>query len=107
MGEKDILSLTRTEETILALLMERVGAERYGLEMVEISKGALARGSIYVYLDRMTKKGLVQSRSEDPDPRRSGMPRRLYKVTGLGAQVFRAWCKLQAIGGRDVAGVYA
>jgi DNA-binding PadR family transcriptional regulator len=41
-------------------------------------------------LDRMTDKGLVDSRQEDRMPGVPGIPRRLYKVTGRGQRVLQA-----------------
>lgn len=83
--------LTAKEATVLGLLIR--GEEKYGLELVRESEGELKRGTVYVLLDRMTDKGLVESRQE-VNPTLSGLPRRLYKPTGLGAkalQMHRMW----------------
>jgi DNA-binding PadR family transcriptional regulator len=50
----------------------------------------LKRGTIYVTLARMEDKGFVESRREDVNAAPSSIPRRLYKPTGRGVQVFRA-----------------
>ncbi|TRD13877.1 PadR family transcriptional regulator [Palleronia caenipelagi] len=80
-------NISNLEYTILDLL--RAGQERYGLEMVSESGGALKRGSIYVTLSRMERKGYIESRQEIV-PSVPGMPRRLYRVTGLGQQALSA-----------------
>lgn len=97
-----VIRLSRTEEVILGLLVAAGKRELYGLEMVSLANGDLAQGSIYVYLDRMARKGLVESRKEDPEPNQRGIPRRMYRVTGHGARIYRAWVRLQSIGGRQL-----
>jgi PadR family transcriptional regulator len=73
---------------ILRLLNE--GEEKYGLELVEASDGALPRGGIYVFLGRLEESGLVDGRSE---ARSSGQgpPRRYYSITPLGRQILGAY----------------
>lgn len=66
------------------------GQELYGLEMVEESQGALKRGTIYVTLQRMQEKDLIDSRQEPRSAPEIGIPRRLYRFTGHGARVFAA-----------------
>ena len=73
----------------LALELLSSSAEMYGLEMVKASQGALKRGTVYVMLDRLEDKGFVISRSEQR-PGVAGMPRRLYRITGLGQRALRA-----------------
>lgn len=74
------------------LLRER---ERYGLELVEASAGALKRGSVYVTLARMEEKGFIDSRQEERTPGTSGLPRRLYRVTPYGLKVHTAFTLLR------------
>jgi PadR family transcriptional regulator, regulatory protein PadR len=66
------------------------GRELYGLEMIKRADGALKRNSIYVVLGRMEDQGFVKGR-EAKHEGTPGMPRRLYKITGLGQRVFAAW----------------
>jgi len=67
--------LAKSESIILDLLAAR-GA-LYGLQLVELSGGALKRGGIYVTLGRMEEKGFVTSAAADAG-------RRLYTPTALG-----------------------
>jgi DNA-binding PadR family transcriptional regulator len=65
--------------------------ELFGLEMVEASNGKLKRGTIYVTLQRMQEKGLVESEMEPRTAPEIGIPRRLYSVSGYGQRVYAAY----------------
>ena len=69
--------------------------EMYGLEMVKASN-KLARGTVYVLLGRMEDKGFITSRKEKEEGR-PGMPKRLYKITGLGQRAYAAWRRAQEV----------
>jgi DNA-binding PadR family transcriptional regulator len=90
--EPAVLRLSGKEALILDLLR---GAERYGLELVTASEGALKRGTVYVTLGRMEEKGLIVSRVEDETPANGGLPRRLYKPTAFGKQLLSATLALR------------
>jgi len=79
--------LSAKEALILDLLR---GSEKYGLELVTASDGALKRGTVYVTLGRMEDKGLIVSRVADTAPALGGLPRRLYKPTAYGKQLLSA-----------------
>jgi DNA-binding PadR family transcriptional regulator len=85
-------SMSRTESQVMELLR---GRERYGLELVEASSGALKRGSVYVTLARMEEKGFVDSRQEERPGRAGGLPRRLYRATPYGHKVHGAFALLR------------
>ena len=80
--------LSPKEAQILGLLIAK--SEMYGLELVAESGGELKRGTVYVTLGRMADKGYVESRTVPQDDG-SGMPKRLFRATGYGARVLRAW----------------
>ena len=90
-SEDRVPSLSGKEALVLELLLENPSREMYGLEMVASSRDRLKRGTVYVTLDRMEDKGYVQSRQEEPRPDASGIPRRLYRVTGYGRKIFDIW----------------
>ena len=69
--------------------------QRYGLELVDSSDGALKRGSVYVILARMEDKGFVDSWQEERSPGASGLPRRLYRATPYGLKVHEAFATLR------------
>lgn len=75
-------------EAVILNLLDGQG-ERYGLDLVESSFGALARGSIYVVLHSMEEKGWVTSRSENVPVHQDALPRRLYSITCAGEAALR------------------
>jgi PadR family transcriptional regulator, regulatory protein PadR len=87
MDHPSIPSLSETEAQILSLLIGRSN-DMYGLQLVRESGGSLKRGTIYVTLGRMEEKGFVSSREEREDG--TDLPRRFYRVTGLGRRVLSA-----------------
>jgi PadR family transcriptional regulator len=91
-------SLSGKEALVLELLLENPSKEMYGLEMVAGSEDKLKRGTVYVTLDRMEDKGYVESRQEEPRLNASGLPRRLYRVTGYGQKVFQVWEMARELG---------
>jgi PadR family transcriptional regulator, regulatory protein PadR len=92
MNTDKVPRLSATESMILDLLRSR---DMYGLELVTESEGALRRGTVYVTLARMEEKGYVESRAE-AKPTHSGLPRRLYRATAVGARVLDAWSFMAA-----------
>jgi DNA-binding PadR family transcriptional regulator len=84
--------MSRTESLVMELLQN---GERYGLELVDLSRGALKRGSVYVILARMEEKGFVDSRQEERVHGASGLPRRLYCATPYGVKVHDAFTLLR------------
>jgi len=84
-----IPTLPPKETLILQLLAS--ATEMYGLELVAASNGQLKRGTVYVTLGRMEKKGYVVSRLEDARPSAGGLPRRVYEATSFGRRALNAW----------------
>ena len=89
MPEKRMPWPSATEALTLRLLVGR--GESYGLQLVKASDGELKRGSVYVVLGRLEEKGFVESRQEDETPEYIGIPRRLYKITGVGSRALNAY----------------
>ena len=56
----------------------------------------LKRGSVYVTLGRMAEKGFVTSRTVKSE-HESGLPRRLFQVTGLGQRALQVWQFAQSV----------
>jgi DNA-binding PadR family transcriptional regulator len=81
-------TLSNKERIVLDLL---VSGPKYGLELVDDSRGALKRGTVYVTLGRMEQKGLVESRHEADARDPHAIPRRMYHVTAHGRRVLEAW----------------
>jgi DNA-binding PadR family transcriptional regulator len=59
--------------------------------MVELSVGRLKRGTVYVTVGRMQDKGYLESRQEPLPEGAIGLPRRLYRPTGLAMRILAAW----------------
>jgi DNA-binding PadR family transcriptional regulator len=85
----DGLTLPAKERLILEALAEN--GPQFGLQLVEGSRGQLKRGTVYVTLGRMERKGLIASDQDPPVPGAIGLPRRVYRATPLGARALRAW----------------
>lgn len=92
MNDERVLRLSPKERLILELLVST--GPLFGLRLVELSEGRLKRGTVYVTLTRMEAKGYVESEQEPVAPGAIGQPRRLYRPTGLGERVLRAWTVL-------------
>jgi DNA-binding PadR family transcriptional regulator len=91
------VNVTATELEILSML---VGRAKYGLEIVNESNGSIKRGSVYVLLQRLEKKGFVASKS-DPRALQPGSQRRSYSITGSGQLAFQAYQRL----GNDLSNI--
>ena len=83
------LRLSQKQALILDLLVK--AGDSYGLELVRDSDGGLKRGTVYITLDRMETRGLVESWTEDSPAGHRGPPRRKYKATGLGEASLASW----------------
>ena len=83
-----------TERLIIELLAAH--DELFGLQMVELSGRRLKRGTVYVTLGRMQEKGYLESRQEPLPPGAIGLPRRLYRPTGLALRALDAWRAAEA-----------
>jgi DNA-binding PadR family transcriptional regulator len=83
--------LSKTEALILKIMSENGFSEIYGLELLKLSNGGIKRGTIYTTLQRMEDKGFVVSRQEEKPDDVSGIPRRLYEITGAGQRALQAY----------------
>lgn len=82
--------LSKQEEQIL-LAVWKLGDEAYGVPirnyLKEVTGQNISIGGIYVPLDRLVRKGFLESFQSDPRPERGGMSRRYYKLTTNGVKV--------------------
>jgi DNA-binding PadR family transcriptional regulator len=90
----DLPKLPAKEREILELLLD-AKEDLYGLQIVERSHGRVSRGSVYVLLGRMKDRGLVDARVESTS-RVPGMPRQLYRATGLGERLVKLHRRFEA-----------
>lgn len=87
-------------EMLVLLAILQAGDGAYGsaiLEQVHQRGGrSVARGALYVTLERLDAKGYVASRTEAGPPVRGGRPRRYYTVRPTGLALLRR--SLEALG---------
>ena len=81
--------LSRTEELILLAvwrLQEKAYSVKIRKELKRISHQAWSFGAVYMPLERLTTRGLLDSSLADPTPQRGGRSKRIYKLTNTGIQ---------------------
>ena len=75
-------------EQMVLLSIMRLGKDAYGLaikdELEAVAERSPSSGGLYTTLDRMEKKGLVESYPGEGTPERGGRPRRYVRVTPDG-----------------------
>jgi PadR family transcriptional regulator PadR len=89
MSNRAVRTLPAKERLILELLV--ASGPQFGLQLVHGSHGRLRRGTVYVTLGRMERKGYLASEQEPLAPAGIGLPRRIYRPTALGERALRAW----------------
>jgi len=89
-------------EQMVLLSIMRLGEEAYGLaiheELESVAGRSPSSGSLYTTLDRMERKGLIESRAGESTSERGGRPRRYVHVTAEGkSQLARSRSTLLAL----------
>jgi DNA-binding PadR family transcriptional regulator len=87
------LILGEFEQQVLAAVL-LLGENAYGTtihEKVEEMRPRIMTsiGAVYTTLDRLEKKGLVNSWYSDPSPERGGRSRRYFEIEGAGERALR------------------
>jgi PadR family transcriptional regulator PadR len=79
---------------LLAVLRTSQDGQAYGIpifnELVARTKRRVARGAVYMTLDRLEKKGLLSSFLTEPTAERGGRAKRCYRVTKPALAALRA-----------------
>ena len=83
---RDVSPLGEFEQMVLlAVLCADKAGEAYGItvydELIARTTRRIARGAVYMTLDRLEKKGLLTSYQTEPTPERGGRVKRCYRVT--------------------------
>ena len=82
------------QRVLLAVLCAGQDDDAYGVsvhaELTNRTKRRVARGAVYMTLDRLEKKGLLVSYLTDPTPERGGRAKRCYRVTKPAMTALRA-----------------
>jgi len=83
MPAADVSILGEFEQVVLLAVL-RLGDDAYAVsihdEILECTGRDVARGSIYITLDRLETKGYLRSRLADPTPERGGRAKRYYTL---------------------------
>jgi DNA-binding PadR family transcriptional regulator len=81
------------EQMVLLAVLQRRG-DAYGVtihdELARHTARPVARGAVYMTLDRLEKKGLLTSTVSDPTPERGGRARRYYALTRSAVHALKA-----------------
>lgn len=89
----EIQRLAEVEQLVLLAVM-RLEGDTYAVPIRELilteAEVDLPRGSIYVTLDRLEEKGLVESWFGDPVAEPGGKARRLFRATANGVAAMQA-----------------
>lgn len=78
-------------EQMVLLSVMRLGTDAYGLaikdELESVAGRSPSSGALYTTLDRMERKGLVESHAGEASSERGGRPRRYVKLTSAGREM--------------------
>jgi DNA-binding PadR family transcriptional regulator len=78
-------------EQMVLLSIMRLGEDAYGLaikdELESVAGRLPSSGALYTTLDRMERKGLVESHAGESTSERGGRPRRYVKLTATGREM--------------------
>lgn len=81
-------------ELMVLLAVLRLGDEAYGSailqELGERTGRPVSRGSVYVALDRLVQKGLLDSWLGEPTPVRGGRAKRFFRLRNEGLRELRS-----------------
>jgi PadR family transcriptional regulator PadR len=84
---KPASSLGEFEQVVLLAIL-RLGDNAYGVairsEIKKCTRREPTPGALYTTLDRLEKKGVVESRFGDPTPQRGGRAKRFFMVNRKG-----------------------
>ena len=91
MGADDGLLGSFEEQVLLAVV--QLGDRAYGMrvrrEIEDRTGREVSIGAVYATLDRLAKKGLIETRLESGDQVRSGRARKMVRVSPEGAESLR------------------
>ena len=91
--DTDPVRLGEIEQLVLLAVL-RLEGDAYAVpirDLIERLTGlVLARGSIYITLDRLQKKGLVESWFSEPTGEPGGKARRLFRIRPAGLAALKA-----------------
>jgi DNA-binding PadR family transcriptional regulator len=84
--------LGKLEQEAMLVILE-LGDKAYvpgvAQELEEAAEQSISRGSLYMSLDRLTRRGWVRWFIEGPTPERGGYPKRRFEVTAAGIKALK------------------
>jgi DNA-binding PadR family transcriptional regulator len=85
--------LTRSEEFVL-LAIRRLGEDAYSVsireQLSEITEHPWSLGAVYSPLERLDRRGYIESHLSEPTPERGGRHKRIYSLTEKGLRALAA-----------------
>jgi len=101
--------LSRSEEFVLLAVLY-LQEEAYGVairnHLRKMTGQSWAFGAVFVMLNRLEKKRMLDSELADPSPRRGGKSKRIYSLTADGLEELAKIRKLQKSAWKSVAESY-
>jgi DNA-binding PadR family transcriptional regulator len=80
-------------EVVILMAVLHLGGDAYGStirdEIERRSHRQVARGAVYITLERLEEKGLLASKIGGATPARGGRPKRLFRVTPAGVKAVK------------------
>ena len=84
--------LTKLEEMVLIAVL-RLEDKAYGISVynhiVELTGNDVSVSSVYFPLERLVRKGYLQTSMGEPTAKRGGMSKRYYKLTKAGVKTLQ------------------
>jgi PadR family transcriptional regulator PadR len=84
--------LTKLEELVLIAVL-KLKDKAYGISIykfiVDITGKEVSVSTVYFPLERLVRKGCLQTLKGDPTPKRGGMSKRYYRLTRSGIRALR------------------
>lgn len=82
--------ISRTEEYVL-LSVWRLKDDAYAVtvrrDLIKTTGKTWAFGALFVILNRLEKKGFLESRRSEPTPKRGGKSKRYFTLSSQGAEI--------------------
>jgi PadR family transcriptional regulator PadR len=84
--------LTKLEELVLIAVL-RLQDKAYGISIynfiIKITGKKISVSSVYFPLERLVRKGYLQTLKGEPTPKRGGMSKRYYRLTRTGIKALQ------------------
>ena len=100
--------LTKLEELVLIAVL-RLKDKAYGISVynfiADLTEKDVSVSSVYFPLERLVRKGYLQTLMGEPTPRRGGMSKRYYRLTKAGIKALQENRSLHETAWKGVADI--